>query len=100
MFAVILSLLLSAQAGYDIIIKNGTVVDGSGAERFPADIAIRGDRIVRVDPDGIEADEARVVLDAEGLIVAPGFIDQHAHVQLSIRNHPLAKNFLRQGITN
>ena len=100
MFAVILSLLLSAQAGYDIIIKNGTVVDGSGAERFPADIAIRGDRIVRVDPDGIEADEARVVLDAEGLIVAPGFIDQHAHVQLSIRNHPLAENFLRQGITN
>ena len=99
MFAVILSLLLSAQAGYDIIIKNGTVVDGSGAERFPADIAIRGDRIVRVDPDGIEADEARVVLDAEGLIVAPGFIDQHAHVQLSIRNHPLAENFLRQGIT-
>ena len=80
--------------------KNGTVVDGSGAERFPADIAIRGDRIVRVDPDGIEADEARVVLDAEGLIVAPGFIDQHAHVQLSIRNHPLAENFLRQGITN
>ena len=100
MFAVILSLLLSAQAGYDIIIKNGTVVDGSGAERFPADIAIRGDRIVRVDPDGIEADEARVVLDTEGLIVAPGFIDQHAHVQLSIRNHPLAENFLRQGITN
>ena len=100
MFAVILSLLLSAQAGYDIIIKNGTVVDGSGAGRFPADIAIRGDRIVRVDPDGIEADEARVVLDAEGLIVAPGFIDQHAHVQLSIRNHPLAENFLRQGITN
>ena len=100
MFAVILSLLLSAQAGYDVIIKNGTVVDGSGAERFPADIAIRGDRIVRVDPDGIEADEARVVLDAEGLIVAPGFIDQHAHVQLSIRNHPLAENFLRQGITS
>ena len=54
---------------------------------------------MRVDPDGIEADEARVVLDAEGLIVAPGFIDQHAHVQLSIRNHPLAENFLRQGIT-
>ena len=100
MFAVILSILLSAQAGYDVVIKNGTVVDGSGAERFPADIAIRGDRIVRVDPDGIEADEARVVLDAEGLIVAPGFIDQHAHVQLSIRNHPLAENFLRQGITS
>ncbi len=43
MFAVILSLLLSAQAGYDVIIKNGTVVDGSGAARFSADIAIRGD---------------------------------------------------------
>ena len=58
MFAVILSLLLSAQAGYDIIIKNGMVVDGSGAERFQADIAIRGDRIVRVDRGGIDADKA------------------------------------------
>ena len=45
------------------------------------------------------ADEAREVLDAEGLIVTPGFIDNHAHIQSSIRERPLAENFLRQGIT-
>ncbi|HXV60076.1 MAG TPA: D-aminoacylase, partial [Vicinamibacteria bacterium] len=91
--------LLAAQTGYDVLIVNGTVVDGSGAERFRADVALRGDRIVRIDRNGIDEASATLVLDAEGLIVAPGFIDQHAHIQTTIHEYPLAENFLRQGIT-
>lgn len=86
--------------GYDVLIRGGTVIDGTGAPAYRADVALRGDRIVRIDPDGIPADRAREVLDAEGLIVAPGFIDNHAHVSTNIHEYPLAENFLRQGITS
>ncbi len=84
---------------YDVLIRGGTVVDGTGEPGFRADVAIRGERIVHVDREGIQPDEAHRVLDADGLIVAPGFIDNHAHIQTTIHEHPLAENFLRQGIT-
>lgn len=94
---------LDAQAPaptYDLVIRGGTVVDGTGAARFRADVAIMGDRIARVDRDGIPASQARAVLDATNLVVAPGFIDHHAHIQTTIHEYPLAENFLRQGITS
>lgn len=97
----ILALLLAGPAAaqpFDILIRGGTVVDGSGSDRFLADVALRGDRIVRVAPD-LAADQAAVVLDARGLVVAPGFIDNHAHIQTTIDDRPLAENFIRQGIT-
>ncbi len=84
---------------FELLIRGGTVVDGSGSPRFRADVGIRDGRVARIARDGIAAAEAREVLDAEGLIVAPGFIDNHAHIQSSIRERPLAENFLRQGIT-
>jgi len=84
---------------YDLVIRGGTVVDGRGAPRFTADVAIQGDRIVRVDRDGIAAAEGAQVIDATNLIVAPGFIDHHAHIQTTIHEYPLAENFTRQGIT-
>lgn len=83
---------------FDLLIRGGTVVDGTGAPRFRADVAITGDRIAQVAPT-IEAASARQVFDATGLIVAPGFIDHHAHIQTTIHQHPLAENFTRQGIT-
>jgi len=89
-----------SEPAYDLLIRGGTVVDGSGEAGFQADVAIRGDRIVRVDRNGIPADEAAQVLSAEGLVVAPGFIDNHAHIQTTIHQHPLAENFTRQGITS
>lgn len=96
-------LMARAQTGsappYDLVIRGGTVVDGTGGPRVKADIAIKGDRIVRVDRDGIPADQAARALDATGLIVAPGFIDHHAHIQTTIHEYPLAENFTRQGIT-
>ena len=88
-----------AQQPYDLLLTGGTVVDGSGAPRFTADVAIRGDRIVRVDRAGIPAGDAKTVVNVEGLVVAPGFIDNHAHIATNIHRYPLAENFVRQGIT-
>ena len=83
----------------DVVLRGGTVVDGTGAPRFRADVAITGDRITRVARDGLPARSGRVELDATGLIVAPGFVDHHAHISTSIHERPLAENFLFQGIT-
>ena len=82
---------------YDIVLKGGTVVDGSGARRFPADVAILKDRIAAVARD-IPLAQAKRVIDVTGLIVAPGFVDNHAHL-VTLEAHPFAENFLRQGIT-
>jgi N-acyl-D-aspartate/D-glutamate deacylase len=62
---------------FDVVISNGTVVDGSGAAPQRADVAIEGGRIVAVGDVGGEA--ARHVVDADGLVVAPGFVDIHTH---------------------
>ena len=84
-------------ATQDFVIQHGTLIDGSGAPRQALDIAIRGDRIVRIAAH-IEAAGARTVIDATGLIVSPGFIEPHAHIS-DIAAHPDAENFLHQGIT-
>jgi N-acyl-D-aspartate/D-glutamate deacylase len=84
---------------FDLIVRGGLVVDGTGGPRVRADVAIKGDRIAEVSPGGIAAERGAAVLGAEGLIVAPGFIDQHAHIQTTIHEYPLAENFTRQGIT-
>ncbi len=84
---------------YDVLIRGGTVVDGTGAARYAADVAIAGGRIVEISREGIDASRAATVIDAGGRVVSPGFIDNHAHVQQTIAEYPLAENFLRQGIT-
>ena len=83
---------------FTYLIRNGTIVDGTGAPAFRGDIAIAGDRVVRVSTAPLDMSQAQHVIDASGLIVAPGFIDSHAHVE-SLDEHPLAENFLRQGVT-
>jgi len=62
---------------YDILIENGRIADGAGNPWFRADLAIRGDKTVQIRPK--IANEAEQVIDATGLIVAPGFIDTHTH---------------------
>jgi N-acyl-D-amino-acid deacylase len=84
---------------FDLVLRGGTIVDGTGAPAVRADVGVRGDRIVRIAHDGIPANQARTSLDATGLVVAPGFIDHHAHIQTTIHEYPLAENFVRQGIT-
>ena len=61
---------------YDLIIRNGTIVDGTGAAAFVGDIAVDGDRIVQV---GKVAGSARREIDASGQIVTPGWVDIHTH---------------------
>jgi len=61
---------------FDLLITNGTVVDGTGADRRIADIAITDGRIVAV---GTDLGDAHEVIDAEGLLVTPGFVDVHSH---------------------
>ncbi|MFQ6094205.1 MAG: hypothetical protein ACE5OR_16290 [bacterium] len=65
---------------FDILIKGGEIIDGSGKESFKADIGIKGDRIVALD-EMIEA-EAERVIRAPGLMVSPGFVDLHSHSDL------------------
>lgn len=81
---------------YDVAIIGGRVLDGTGSEARRADLAITGDRIVRI--GSVARGEARTVLNALGLIVAPGFIDVHTHAD-DLVDHPLAENFVRMGVT-
>lgn len=81
----------------DLLIRAGTVVDGTGAPGRPADVAIRGDRIAVV--GRLEEWRGEVEVDASGLAVAPGFIDMHSHSDLALLVNPNAESKLRQGVT-
>ena len=82
---------------YDVVIKNGRVIDGAGNPWFRADIAVQGDRIVKISRGGIG--DAERIVDAEGLVVAPGFIDSHTHSDGTVLENPIGMNFLTQGVT-
>ena len=82
---------------FDWLIRGGTVLDGTGAPGRQADVALAGDRIVAVGP-GLTAEAGRVV-DATGCLVAPGFIDMHAHSDFSLLAYPSAEVKVRQGVT-
>lgn len=89
----------TAAAGpkFDLIIRNGTIIDGTRRQRYKGDLAISGSRIAAIARQ-LPARATATVIDATGKIVAPGFIDNHAHL-VTLESHPLAENFLRQGIT-
>ncbi|MCP4045884.1 MAG: D-aminoacylase, partial [Gammaproteobacteria bacterium] len=95
--AVLLSSCASTPAVYDMLILDGTIVDGTGSPAFEGDIAIVDGEIVKIgELNGIRASR---VIDASGLTVAPGFIDLHSHADRNIRDHPGAENYLHQGVT-
>jgi dihydroorotase/N-acyl-D-amino-acid deacylase len=87
----------SADGEYDVLIKNGHIIDGSGNPWVSGDLAIRGDRIVSI--GNLENARAKRVIDAKGLVVSPGFIDMlgQSEISLLIDNRSLSK--LSQGIT-
>jgi len=82
---------------HDLVIRGGTVVDGSGAQRFTADVGIRDGRIVEV--GRITAPAARTI-DADGLIVSPGFIDGHTHMDAQVAWDPLGSCSCWHGVTS
>ncbi len=83
---------------YDLLITGGTVIDGTGAARYRADVAISGDRIALVSRTPLARSSAGRTIDAAGLIVTPGFIDLHAHLEPLLRM-PNAESHVRQGVT-
>lgn len=95
--ALLATSLAAQQPDYDLLLRNGRVVDGSGAPWFRADVAIRGDSIAAVGR-GL-AGRARRTLDVGGAVIAPGFIDLHTHARRNIVKVPTADNYVRQGVT-
>jgi N-acyl-D-amino-acid deacylase len=83
---------------YDLLIRGGRIVDGTGSLWFRADVAVEGDkvRLLRGDTSQVEA---RRVIDASGLVVSPGFIDMHAHSGMVILREPRHEPKVRQGVT-
>ena len=83
---------------YDLLIRGGTVLDGTGAPGVRADVAVSGDRIVRISPTPLDPARAARTVDATGLVVAPGFVDLHAHLDPLFRL-PGSETHVRQGVT-
>lgn len=92
----LLSYVVGFAAQYDIVIRNGKVMDGTGNPWFYADVAVSGDRIAAV---GRIEGSAKREIDAKGLVVAPGFIDMHSHSDFLLLEDGNAESKIRQGVT-
>jgi N-acyl-D-amino-acid deacylase len=91
-------LFLGMYAGaetYDVVIRGGRIIDGSGNPAYFADVAVKEGRIARI---GTIVGEAGTEIDAKGMMVAPGFIDVHTHAD-EVAEMPKAENFIRMGVT-
>jgi len=81
---------------YDLVVKNGVVIDGSGMPRYRADVGVRHGRIVTI---GRIRERAREVIDADGQVVAPGFVDGHTHMDAQVFWDPLGTCSCWHGVT-
>jgi len=81
----------------DLLIRGGTVIDGSGAKRFAADVGISNGQIARI---GRITDSAKRIIDADGLIVSPGFVDGHTHMDAQVMWDPMGTCSCYHGVTS
>lgn len=82
---------------FDVLIVNGFIVDGSGAPWYKAHVGIKEGRFLEIGK--LQTTEAKFIIDAEGLAVAPGFIDIHVHSDYTLLADPIAESAVAQGIT-
>src|SRR5437899_1968270 len=81
---------------HDLVLRGGAVVDGTGAPRRRADIAVDGDRITAIGPD---VGRGRRELDVEGRLVTPGFVDIHTHLDAQLSWDPIGSSSCWHGVT-
>ena len=94
-------LISQGQERYDLVLRNGLIVDGSGAAPYRGDVAVRGDQIARI--GAAITEPATRVIDVGGQVISPGFIDIHVHATRGTAQGlfevPTADNYIRQGVT-
>jgi N-acyl-D-aspartate/D-glutamate deacylase len=91
------ALLLASRRAHDLVVRGGTVFDGTGAPGVEADVAVSGGRVVQV--AARVAERGVRELDARGLAVAPGFVDLHSHADGTLFDDPSVESLVRQGVT-
>jgi len=96
-FLVCLSNCTFLEKPYDLVIKNGFIIDGTGNTWFKSDIGLKKQKIVRI--GFIDESQAKKSIDAQNLIVSPGFIDIHTHCDRKIAEVPTVDNYIYQGVT-
>lgn len=82
---------------FDLLIKNGLIVDGTGGDGYRADLGLKDERIAAI--GNLREQSAYRIIDAEGLVVAPGFVDIHSHSEDTLLVNPRAESKIRQGVT-
>src|SRR4026208_254405 len=82
---------------HDVVIRNGTVIDGTGSPAFGADVAIDGDKITTI---GKDVGKGKKEIDAKGHVVAPGFIDSASHMDASVVQYPNGNPVINYGVTS
>jgi N-acyl-D-amino-acid deacylase len=86
-----------AQQSYDVIIRNGKIIDGTGNSWYYGDVAVKDGKISAIGK--LPNATAKKTVDAKGFIVAPGFIDVHAHIENGVFERPTADNYIYDGVT-
>lgn len=98
MLFVFLTSIAAAQQKADLLLQHGRIIDGTGNPWYYGDVAVSGGRIVAV--GNLKDWTATTVLPADGLVIAPGFIDVHTHIEGEEADNPQATNFVRDGVTS
>lgn len=97
-FFICLVPFMSQAQTYDVVIINGKIIDGTGNSWYYGDVGIKNGKITKV--GSVKKEDAAKVIDAKGLIVAPGFIDVHTHIEGNDLKVPTAGNFILDGVTS